>query len=67
MAAFDGISNTRPPSLLITIDVEDNPTTVRMLNYSILLKGAINRNVLHQKMEIVIIRSLKNFLSSKVI
>ena len=67
MAGFDGIGNTHPPSRLITIDVEDNPTTVRMLNYSIPLKGAINRNDMHQKMEIFIIRSLINFLSGKVI
>ena len=67
MAGFDGIGNTHPPSRLITIDVEDNPTTVRMLNYSIPLKGAINRNDMHQKMKIFIIRSLINFLSGKVI
>ena len=67
MAGFDEIGNTRPPSCFITIDVEDNPTTVRMLNYSIPLKGALNRNDMHQTMKIVIIRSLKNFLSGKAI
>ena len=67
MAGFDGIGNTHPPSRLITIDVEDNPNTVRMLNYSILLKGALNRNDVHQMMKIVIIRSLKDILSGKAI
>ena len=67
MAGFDGISNTHPPSLLITIDVEDNPTTVCMLNYSIPLKGALNSNDMDQTVKIVIIRSLNKFLSGKVI
>ena len=68
MAGFEGISNTHPPSRLITIDVaEDNPNTVRMLNYSIPLKGALNRNdVHHQMMKIVIIRSRKDILSGKL-
>ena len=43
MVGFEGISNTHPPSRRVTIDVqEDNPTTVRMLNYSIPLKGALD-------------------------
>ena len=67
MAGFDGIGNIHPPSRLITIDVEDNPNTVRMLNYSIPLKGAINRNDVHQTIKIVIIRSLKDILSGKTI
>ena len=62
MAGFEGISNTHPPSRLITIDVEDNPTTVRMLHYSVPLKGALNPNDAKPK-NIVIIRSLKNMLS----
>ena len=67
MAGFDGIGNTHPPSRLITIDVaEDNPNTVRMLNYSIPLKGALNRNDVHQMMKIIIIRSLKDILSGKL-
>ena len=42
MVGFEGISNTHPPSRLVTIDVEDNPTTVRMLRYSIPLKGVLD-------------------------
>ena len=65
MVGFEGISNTHPPSRLVTIDVEDNPTTVRMLHYSVPLKGALNHA--DQTMKIVIIRSLKDILSGKTI
>ena len=62
MVGFEGISNTHPPSRLVTIDVEDNPTTVRMLHYSVPLKGAlhVDHTDMHQTMKIVIIRSLKD-------
>ena len=62
MIGFEGISNTHPPSRLVTIDVEDNPTTVRMLHYSVPLKGAlhVDHTDKHQTMKIVIIRSLKD-------
>ena len=66
MVGFEGISNTHPPSRLVTIDVEDNPTTVRMLHYSVPLKGALNHTDMHQTMKIVIIRSLKDILLGKV-
>ena len=59
-------SNTHPPSRLVTIDVEDNPTTVRMLHYSVPLKGALNHTDKLQTMKIVIIRSLKDILSGKL-
>ena len=65
MVGFEGISNTHPPSRLVTIDVEDNPTTVRMLHYSVPLKGALDHTDVHQTMKIVIIRSLKDILSGK--
>ena len=67
MVGFEGISNTHPPSRLVTIDVEDNPTTVRMLQYSVPLKGALNHTDKLQTMKIVIIRSLKDILSGKMI
>ena len=68
MVGFEGISNSHPPSHLVTIDVqEDNPTTVRMLNYSIPLKGALDHTDMYQTMKIVIIRSLKDILSGKTI
>ena len=65
MLSFDGISNTHPPSRRVTIDVEDNPTTVRVLHYSVPLKGALNHKL--QTMKIVILRSLKEILSGKTI
>ena len=46
----------------MSIDVEDSPTTVRMLRYSVPLKGALNPNDAKPK-NIIIIRSLKNILS----
>ena len=67
MVGFEGISNTHPPSRLVTIVVEDNPTTVCMLNYSIPLKGALDHTDMYQIMKIVIIRSLKDILSGKTI
>ena len=67
MVGFEGISNTHPPSRLVTIDVEDNPTTVRRLYYSVPLKGALDHTDMHQTMKIVIIRSLKDILSGKTI
>ena len=66
MVGFEGISNTHPPSRLVTIDVEDNPTTVRMLRYSIPLKGALDHTDKYQTMKIVIVRSLKDILSGKL-
>ena len=66
MVGFEGISNTHPPSRRVTIDVEDNPTTVRMLNYFIPLKGALDHTDTYQTMKIVIIRSLKDILSGKL-
>ena len=65
MVGFDGIGNTHPPSRLVTIDVEDNPTTARMLHYSVPLKGALDHTDTYQTMKIVIIRSLKDILSGK--
>ena len=67
MVGFEGISSTYPPSRRVTIDVKDNPTTVRMLNYSIPLKGALDHTDMYQTMKIVIIRSLKDILPGKVI
>ena len=66
MVGFKGISNTHPPSRLVTIDVEDNPTTVRKLRYFIPLKGALDLNDVHQTMKIVIIRSLKDIVSGEL-
>ena len=65
MVGFEGISNTHPPLRRVTIDVEDNPTTVHMLHYSIPLKGALGPT--DQTMKIDIIRSLKDVLSGKTI
>ena len=67
MLGFDGISNTHPPSRLVSIDVEDSATAIRMLCYSIPLKGALDLNGVHQTKKIVIIRSLKDILSGKTI
>ena len=67
MVGFEGISNTHPLSRRVTIDVEDNSTTVRMLCYSIPLKGALDHTDVHQAMKIVIIRSLKDILSGNMI
>ena len=66
MVGFEGISNTHPPSRLVTIDVEENPTTARMLHYSVPLKGALDHTDKYQTMKIVIIRSLKDILSGKL-
>ena len=65
MIGFEGISNTHPPSCLVTIVVEDSATAIHMLRYSIPLKGALDLNDVHQTMKIVIIRSLKDILSGK--
>ena len=67
MVGFEETSNTHPPSRRVTIHVEDNPTAVRLLNYSIPLKGALDHTDMHQAMKIVIIRSLKDILSGKMI
>ena len=67
MLGFDGMINTHPPSRLVSIDVEDNSTTVHMLHYSVPLKGALDHTDMHQTMKVVIIRSLKDILSGKTI
>ena len=67
MLGFEGISNTHPPSRLVTIVVEDSATAIPMLRYSIPLKGALDLNDVHQQtIKIVIIRSLKDILSGKM-
>ena len=67
MVGFEGISNTHPPSRLVTIVVEDSTTAIHMLRYSIPLKGALDLNDVYQTMKIVIVRSLKDILSGKTI
>ena len=66
MLGFEGISNTHPPSRLVSIVVEDSATAIHMLRYSIPLKGALDLNDVHQTKKIVIIRSLKDVLSGKL-
>ena len=60
MVGFGGIISTHPPTCLVSIDVEDNSTTVPVLNYTVPLKGALNPN---EPKNIVIIRSFKNIFS----